>query len=57
MDNDNFVGVSKCVKNFTNCLLWAKRFREIGLKNEAARCLNDAAKWRKEVVWWKSNHA
>ena len=44
----------KCVKNFTNALAWAKRFREMGMKGEAARSLNDAARWRKQVAWWKS---
>ena len=54
---NNFEGVSHCMKNFVNSIFWARHFRKIGLKGEAARSLNDAAKWRKEVVWWKSNHA
>ena len=57
MDNDNFIGVSKCVKNFINALAWSKRFREMGMKGEAARSLNDAARWRREVANWKAQTA
>jgi hypothetical protein len=54
MSNDDYIGVSSCLRNFTNSLAWSKRFREMGMKGEAARSLNDAALWRKEVALWKS---
>lgn len=54
MINDNFIGVSKCMKNHVESILWARHFRGLGDKAAAAWHLSRAAVWRKEVANWKA---
>jgi hypothetical protein len=54
MSNDDYIGVSSCMKNHVESILWARHCRGLGNKAAAAWWLKRAAIWRKEVALWKS---